>query len=180
MKNFSNFFKYISERFIKFNETERDAIIEQGNERQRTIDRLTKEGVLTKPKDGKRYAINRFTMSIYEIVDEKDSFFKVRDNQGNISWEEKSNFFADNIVYDTTADFICKEREKLLSMIDTSRYEVYIPMDDPTFFGSPSPEHIEHIEKQNAESLMKFIKAHTTSDFKEKGFIFSNYILIGY
>lgn len=173
-----NFLRHISKRFVS--EDGKIDVARQNAECQENIDKMTEEGILEKPKDGKRYAINKFSMSIYEIVNEKDSFFRVKDNEGNERWEEKENFYADNIVYSTADDFIEKELEKLLSKIDTSRYAVYVPITQGTFMGCPSIEMIEDREKENAESLMKFIREHTTADFNYSGCIFSNYILIGF
>lgn len=65
-------------------------------------------------------------------------------------------------------------------MIDTSRYDVYIPITRGCLFSCPTAQTVEEKEKEDAEDLMKFIKAHTTADFGEGGCVFSNYILIGF
>lgn len=174
-----NFLRYFSDKFL-FEDKKAIDFKSETIERQKTIDKMTEEGILEKPKDGKRYAIHKANMMIYEIVCEKEGFFRVKDNEGNLMWEEKEVFYADNIVYNTKADFINKEKEKLLSKIDTSRYDVYTPIQIHPFMGEPTVGMIEAQEKENAESLMKFIKAHTTADFRNRGCIFSNYILIGY
>lgn len=173
-----NFCRYFSERFKK-GEYEID-FKKEDKERQEQIDKMTEEGILKKPNNGKRFAISKLTKSIYEIINEKDSFFRVKDNKGIASWEEKSMFYADNIVYNTEKDFIEEEKNKLLSLIDTSRYDVYEPISIASFSESPSLEMIDKIQKENADSIMDFIRAHTTADFDKTKFVFSNYILIGF
>lgn len=174
-----NFFKYFSDKFLT-KEKDRADFNAEAEQRQENINKMAKEGILVKAPNGKRYAVHKVKMSIYEILDEKDSFFRVKDKGGKVFWEEKSMFYADNIVYNTKGDFIDKEREKLLSLIDTSRYDVYIPITRGCLFSCPTAQTVEEKEKEDAEDLMKFIKAHTTADFGEGGCVFSNYILIGF
>lgn len=173
-----NIFRCFSKRFFSENNIVDEK--KESQERQENIDKMVQEGILERPKDGKRYAINKITMSMYEIVDEKDSFFLVKDKDEKTTWDLKENYYADNIVYSTKEDFIKKEKDKLLSLIDTARYDVYSPINVYYLFGGPSVESIEKVEKQNAEDILKFIGNHTTADFKDGGAIFSNYILIGF
>ena len=173
----SGFFRFFSKRFHSDN---RINITKESEERQKNIDSLTKENVLTTSPDGKRYAIHKFRMSIYEIIEEKNGFIKVKDNNDKEFWEEKEKFYCDNIVYNSTYDFIEKEREKLLSLIDTGRYDVYIPCNENVLFGEPTVEAVQDNVNRNTEALKKFISNHTTAEFKSKGTIFSNYIIIGF
>lgn len=173
----SGFFRCFSDRFLKDGKIH---VTEESKERQKNIDSLVEENVLTKSQDGKRYAIHKWDMCIYEIVDEKNGFIRIKDNDEKERWEEKDLFYCDNIVYNTTEDFIEKERDKLLSLIDTGRYDVYKPTCKSLWIGEITPEMIKKEEEENAEILLDFIKKHTTADFGSGRTIFSNYILIGF
>lgn len=171
------FFRFFSEKFGKKGQI--DAVVES-EERQKTIDAMVEENVLTPAPDGKRYAIHKYEMATYEIVEEKNGFLRVRDNNDKERWEEKELFYCDNIVYNTTGDFIAKERNKLLSLIDTGRYDVYIP-DNPTWmFGDITPEMINANEPANIKRFREFIRTHTSVERGKFNTIFSNYIIIGF
>lgn len=175
----NSIFRFFSKKYrFKKDEVTFVDTAKMAKETQDNIDKMLADDILKKKKGEKRYAVHKIDHLTYEIVAEKDSFYKVVDEGGNNEhWEEKEHFFSDhNLCYSST-EAIQAEEKLLLSKIDSARYDVYrfATVWNPLEYGTLGAT--DAVVQENKQELEEFIRKHTVH---ADNAIFSNYILIGF
>lgn len=175
----SSIFRFFSKKY-KINKEEVTLLdtAKMAKETQDNINKMFADGILEKKKGERQYAVHKIDHLTYEIVAEKDSFYKVVDDGGNNEhWEEKEHFFTDHKLCYSSKEAIQSEEKLLLSKIDSARYDVYrfASVWHPFEYGTLSAT--DSVVQENKQELEDFIRKHTVHADKT---IFSNYILIGY